>query len=180
MFSHKWFYQGKVLEIIDGQTFVIWIDLGFEIWKKVPVRFNRLKMKDLSGPLEAIAFKYLEQNLKGKKIYCQIFKTTGPNKFDRYFGEIYTPPGDISMKLKDINKNIADTHRIDGLINFNDLMVSQGFSTYMDFHKKGNHAQIPVHNGPARQPANVRNNSGRGLEKGPQIDSSGGRSPTQE
>ena len=137
MFSHKWFFQGKVIEILNGQTFVIWLDLGFETWKKIQVRFNRLRIKEFSDNSENTSvFKYLEQNLKGKKIYCQIFKTKDQYKLDRFFAEIYIHPGDIPLKLNDINKSIADTHRIDGLINFNDLMVSQNFATYMNFPKK--------------------------------------------
>jgi hypothetical protein len=45
--------------------------------------------------------------------------------------------GDIPLKLKDINKNISSSHRIDGLLNLNDIMVSHGFSIYIQFIKEG-------------------------------------------
>jgi hypothetical protein len=175
MFNHKWFFQGKVIEINDGQTFTLWIDLGFETWKKILVRFNRLRIKEFPGITENTqVFKYLEQNLKGKKIYCQIFKTKGQNKIDRFFAEIYVHPGDIPLKLKDINKSIADTHRIDGLINFNDLMVNQDFATYIDFHNRDNDVKISLCDRPARQHSNVRNDSGQSPQCEHQTNSSRG------
>jgi hypothetical protein len=59
MYRHKWFFQGKVIKIIDAQTVVIWVDLGFEIWKRATVKFNRIK-PILPDTNPAILF--LEQN----------------------------------------------------------------------------------------------------------------------
>ena len=30
MYVHRWLYQGKVIKIIDGQTVILWVDLGFD------------------------------------------------------------------------------------------------------------------------------------------------------
>lgn len=182
MFNHKWFFQGKVIKIINDQVIIIWIDLGFEIWKKVQVRFNRIKSK--SDPIispdagPSFAVKFMEQNLKGKRIYCQIFKKNY-NGVSIYFAEIYTTMGDIPLRLIDINKNISNVHRIDGLINFNDTMVSQGFSIYIQSKKDLNNAKILVRNRPSRQDFKLRNNPESGHDRGPKSDSSWGGLPPQ-
>jgi hypothetical protein len=172
---HKWFFQGKVIKIIDVQTIILWIDLGFESWKKVRVKFNRIKS---ILPDTNTAMSFLEQNLKNKPIYCQIFKSKDYNGHDRYFAEIYTSSNGISLKLRDINKSISNSHRIEGLVNFNDIMVSHGFSIYIQFKRKNFYNEFPVYDRPPRQYSNVRNNFGNGIEQGNQTDTSrGGSSP---
>jgi len=142
MFHHKWFFQGKCTRIIDGQTALIWIDLGFNIWKKVKVKFNRIRMKAYAPALENQAteinnlINYLEQNLRGKQVYCQIYKKKDRLGFNKYFAEMFIQPENLPMRLVDINRDISNSNRIDGLVNFNNLLVSQGFSSYIQFNKK--------------------------------------------
>jgi hypothetical protein len=154
MFFHKWFFQGKCINIIDGQTILIWIDLGFNIWRRVRVRFNRIRMKAYAPDTEnqsteiANLINYLEQNLKGKQVYCQIYKKKDRIGLNKYFAEIFIQPENLSMRLVDINRDIANSHRIDGLVNFNNLLVGQGFSAYIQFNKK----PVPAQNGKFSNP----------------------------
>jgi hypothetical protein len=182
MFNHKWFFQGKVIKIINNQAVVIEVDLGFGVWKMVTVGFNRIRPKSYPALIEnhsidSPAVKFMEQNLKGKQIYCQIFKKNY-NGINRYFAEIYTQAGDIPLKLMDINKNMSNSHRIDGYINFNDVMVSHGFSVYIQFKKDLINAKFPVYDRPPRQNPELRSNPGSSPIERNQTDSSrGGYSP---
>lgn len=180
MFHHKWFFQGKVIKIINDQAVIIWVDLGFETWKKVLVQFNRIRSKSNPGPGTGIspAVKFMEQNLKGKQIYCRIFKKDY-NGIPKYFAEIYTNMGEIPLRLIDINKSISNSHRIDGLINFNDTMVSQGFSIYIQFKKDPGHAKLPLYNRSPRKNIELRNDSESSLSEKPKSDSSWGGLPPQ-
>lgn len=138
MYENKWIFQGKVIKIIDGQTIVVWLDLGFELWKKVTVRFNRIRAKDYTfrdpkGPAGKFpdndakeSTLFLENNLKGKKVVCQITKQPGYNGFDKYFAEIFGNPSNFMLKLKDININMKNPSKLEGYININDLLVNQG------------------------------------------------------
>lgn len=131
MYEHKWAYQAKVIKIVDGQTLVIWVDLGFDIWKKVLVRLNRVKAMGPYQDIKSPIFKFLEQNLKGKKVICHISKQKGYNGFDKFFAEIYGDPRELPLKLKDINISIKDKNRIEGYINLNDFLVGQNLATYI-------------------------------------------------
>jgi len=114
---------------------VVWLDLGFGTWKRQLVRFNRLKVKEPNTDTTA---KFLEINIKNKQAYFQVFKKKdyNYNGLDRYYAETYMQPGDVPIQLKDLNKNFNNPHRIDGLINLNDVLVSQGLADYFMFNKK--------------------------------------------
>ena len=111
MYENKWIFQGKVIKIIDGQTIVVWLDLGFELWKKVTVRFNRIRAKDYTfrdpkGPAGKFpdndakeSTLFLENNLKGKKVVCQITKQPGYNGFDKYFAEIFGSKDEVLLAI---------------------------------------------------------------------------------
>jgi len=178
MFTHKWLYQGKVIKIIDGQTLIIWVDLGFDIWKKVMVRFNRIKAKGIytaqNTPDYTSVIKFLEQNLNSKQVLAQIFKQKDFNGFDRFFAEIYTKPDGIQLKLKDINQTIGAKDRVDGLINFNDALVSQGFATHIQFNKDGGqNVNNAVQHGSPREHTQIQRRNGNRVEIQNQINPSG-------
>ena len=171
MLTHRWFYQGKVVKIIDGQTVEIWVDLGFEIWKKVLVRFNRIRSKDSGltieqgiSPEPGVGSRFLEQHLKNKDVYFQIYKKKDFNGFDRFFAEVHMTPGDLPLRLKDVNKTVNNPNRVDGLVNLNDFLVGQGLATFIQFNKEDKNVKFPVRNGFARQYTPVRKNSGSRIE----------------
>jgi hypothetical protein len=139
LIQHRWFFNGKIIKIINGLTVIIWLDLGFGTWKKQLIRFNRLKVKGIPSQNEIdSSTKFLEENIKNKHAYFQVFKRKDYNNngFDKYYAEIYMQPGDVPIQLKDLNKNFNNPYRIDGLINLNDVLVSQGLAEYFVFNKK--------------------------------------------
>jgi len=171
MHTHNWFYQGKIIKIIDGNAIIIWIDLGFETWKKVLIRFNRIRAKEDSEA--AYTIQYLEQNLKGKAAYFQIFKKKVYEGFNKYFAEVYVKSGDITLKLGDLNRCFNSPHKLDGYININDVLIGQGLATLLTF-SKDNHAQDNLHNRPPRKYPAIRSNPGNSAGAGNQTDSSRG------
>jgi hypothetical protein len=59
-----------VQEIIDGRTLKVWIDLGFETWKIITMKFNRIKIVYPLNPNEKTeTVNFLETNLKRKTVY---------------------------------------------------------------------------------------------------------------
>lgn len=132
MFIHRWYFKGFINQIIDDQTMSIRVDLGFDVWKIISVRFNRLKIEEGKNTAE-----FLKQYLVGKKAYFQIFKR---KDYDLFYAEIYCSPGDLPIQLKDLNRGLKNPYRIDGFINVNDILVSQGYASYFKFHKDEKHA----------------------------------------
>jgi len=178
MHTHQWFYQGKVIKIIDGNSIIIWVDLGFEIWKKVLVRFNRARAKDSyispgKEPESTETSRYLEQNIKGKNAYFEIFRKKVYNGFDKYFAEVYVKSSDIHLRVLDVNKCVNSQHKIDGYVNLNDVMIGQGLATPIQFPKDTYHAQNDLHDRPPRKHSEIRINTENCNGSGYQSDSSG-------
>jgi len=152
MFQHSWFFRGIVKEIIDGRTLTIWADLGFDTWKIIPVRFNRLRVNQPLN-MDSEIVKYLQAELKRKKIYLQTTKSKGGN----FFAEIYTndSPIETGMSLRDLNKTLAgkitpsDSGKIEGLTNINDLLVKKGLAEYA-------FTNLPVHNRSPRERGEIQ------------------------
>lgn len=140
MFSHQWFFQGKVLKIINGQLVEVWLDLGFNTWKKMTMKLNRICVDETfnnEGNLESSpATAFLEKHVKGKQAIFNVFRRKDHNGFEKFFIEIYIKSGDIILGVKDVNNMISNKHRLEGLININDLMVGQGVAYYFNFHKE--------------------------------------------
>lgn len=172
MFQHSWFFRGIVKEIIDGRTLTIWADLGFDTWKIITVRFNRLRVNQpLSMNTEIV--KYLLTELKRKKIYLQTTKSKGGN----FFAEIYINSDnsliETGMSLRDLNKTLAgktapsDSSKIEGLININDLLVKKGLAEYA-------FTNLPVYNGSSRERREIQQGPDFCGRAGCENDSSGG------
>lgn len=152
MHIHKWFFSGKVIKVIDDQTLELWLDLGFGTWKRIISKFNRLKSKiDLAtGIVDANStINFLEQNIKGKTFYFRMFRKKDQKGYEKYFCEIYAIPSSITIKLRDVNIAVSSSFRLDGFINVNDVLVSQGLAAYYQFET--NHDKIPVHNRHSRE-----------------------------
>lgn len=79
-------YFCKILKVIDGDTVVCEIDLGFNIFKTDHIRLNGIDAPEIREGEHALeAKKYLEQYLNQTLI---IF-TAKSDKFGRYLGEFY-------------------------------------------------------------------------------------------
>ena len=139
MFNYRWFFKAEVSKIINGQTLILNIDLGFGVWKKVVVRLNRIQTKD---PLNARGThpgkNFLETTLQNKQVFCRVFRKKDLIENERYFSEIFANAVDMSLSLKDLNKSFSGQFKIDGLININDLLVGHGLASYIQPKKEPN------------------------------------------
>lgn len=98
-------YFCKIIKVIDGDTVVCEIDLGFNIFKTDQIRLNGIDAPEMHEGGAAIdAKKYLEQYLNQPII---IF-TSKSDKFGRYLGTFYesmTEPTSINQDM--IDKGLA-------------------------------------------------------------------------
>ena len=88
----------EVLKIVDGDTIDVMIDIGFETYRKIRVRFNGintpesrtrdLREKELGLKAKAFTTDFLS---RAKKITLKIDKK---EKFGRYLGKIYNERGE--------------------------------------------------------------------------------------
>lgn len=93
-------YTGKVVKIVDGDTVDITLDLGFEVYKRVRCRLDRIDAPETNTEQGKVAKAFLVNELPintDVKIASKAY-----DKYGRSIAEIYK--GDVS-----INQLMLDT-----------------------------------------------------------------------
>lgn len=112
--NHKYVFKATVIDVIDGDTCIVDIDLGFGIWvRDYRIRLARINAPELKDdPVSATASKVaLESLIMDKSVRLET-KKSNRDKYGRYIGEIY----------------FEDTKGL--LININTKMVSMGHAKF--------------------------------------------------
>ncbi len=80
-------YKAYVLEVLDGDTLWVNIDLGFNAWTTQKIRLKGINTKELQNQQGQNAKEFIEAKLKGCKFIA--IKTYWRDKFTRYLADIY-------------------------------------------------------------------------------------------
>ena len=84
-------YHGKVVDVYDGDTCTIVVDLGFRVQIEIKVRLLGINAPELKGVTKDAGFEarnYLIQLIAGKYVYIKTYKDK-QEKYGRWLGEIY-------------------------------------------------------------------------------------------
>ena len=110
-------YKGKCTRVVDGDTIVCDIDLGFFLsLKEITLRLNRVnapesRTKDKNEKEKGLATKeWIKEKLEGKDIIIQTFKDKQTDAFGRYLSEVF---------LEDVC--------------INDILVEKGLAVYKKY-----------------------------------------------
>ena len=111
-------YKAKVVNVYDGDTCTVDIDLGLHIWNKgEKIRLNRINAPELRGNEKPKGLKsrdFLRSLIFDKEIFIETIKDK-KEKYGRYLAEIW---------LEDEKGKF---------ININDVMVKNGFAKYQKY-----------------------------------------------
>ena len=103
-------YNASVVEVIDGDTVVLAVDLGFRIYSKMHMRLSGINTPELHGvpdPKPGRAAKeYLESLVKGKDITIQTEKDRH-EKYGRILALLYLPGDPLSINERMIRAGFA-------------------------------------------------------------------------
>ena len=80
-------YKAYVLEVLDGDTIWVNIDLGFNTWTTQKIRLKGINTKELENTQGQNAKEFIEAKLKGCKFIA--IKTYWRDKFTRYLADIF-------------------------------------------------------------------------------------------
>lgn len=105
MLKQDYIYNGKIINIVDGDTLDIMIDLGFNVYVKERFRLARINTPELTSKLEDEKFaaqkaKEWLLNFSNKDV---IFKSIKKDKYGRYIAELFVTKNSVS-----INKQLLD------------------------------------------------------------------------
>jgi endonuclease YncB( thermonuclease family) len=101
-------YSAVIEKVVDGDTYVVDIDLGFDVHIKQRIRLARINCPELSTD-KGKEVKTFASYYKGAEVHIKTNKT---DKYGRYIAEVEF--------VKD-NKNLSD------------LMVTNGFAEYVKY-----------------------------------------------
>lgn len=109
--SPHYMYKAKVLEILDGDTFWVKIDLGFKTKIEQKIRFRGLNTEDVETPQGKTAKDYIVARLKGCKFIA--IKSYWRDKFDRYLVDVFYDKNETDFEKliqngKYLNQEILD------------------------------------------------------------------------
>ncbi|HEX7357969.1 MAG TPA: thermonuclease family protein [Ignavibacteriaceae bacterium] len=111
-------YKAKIVDVYDGDTCTVDIDLGLHTWiKSEKIRLNRINAPELKGADRAAGLKsrdFLRSLILDKEVTIETIKDK-KEKYGRYLGEIW---------FEDKKGKI---------INVNDEMVKNGFAKYQKY-----------------------------------------------
>jgi len=85
-----YYYRGKVVHIVDGDTFDIVVDLGFNIFHKVRVRLADIDTPEIFGKEKEEGLKvkdFVEKAILNKEVYVHTEKDK-KGKYGRYIAHI--------------------------------------------------------------------------------------------
>ena len=103
----KYIYENaEVLRVIDGDTVILHVDLGFDTWKKVSVRLYGINAPEIKGESKELGFKskeYLESLIPAGSFIK--FHCIGQDKYGRWLGSLYKDDLDINKNM--IENNMA-------------------------------------------------------------------------
>lgn len=95
-------YKAIIERAVDGDTYILLIDVGFDILTRQRVRLSRINTPELSTPEGKDVLKYVK-TYEGKNV---IVKTVGKDVYGRYLAEVTLEDG----------------------TNFNDYLLEKGFA----------------------------------------------------
>ena len=99
-------YQATVERVIDGDTVVLMVDLGFSTFRRETIRLHGINAPEMRDkPAGPEAKKYLQGLIEGKQIILESIKDK-QGKYGRYLGRLHVagPQGD----LDDVNRMMVD------------------------------------------------------------------------
>lgn len=103
-------YKAELIKVVDGDTIDVLVDLGFDTWKKVRVRFLGIntpesRTKDLEEKKKGLAAKARVKEILKENKNKFTLKSHGVGKYGRCLGEIFVESlGETSLQKTLINE----------------------------------------------------------------------------
>ena len=106
-------YNAKVVKVVDGDTIDALVDLGFDTWKKVTIRFNGIdawesRTRDAEEKEKGIAAKTRLIEILNESGNEFLLQSHGVGKFGRCLGELFVDGNTGDKYGQSINKLLIE------------------------------------------------------------------------
>jgi endonuclease YncB( thermonuclease family) len=115
----NYLYKASIKRVIDGDTLLLDIDLGFQVIKEQRVRLNQIDAPELKTKKGVEASEYLKE--LASRLETVIVKTNKIDMYGRYLGDIFYPKVENEKRLTQIEI-------FENGIYLNEELVEKGFA----------------------------------------------------
>jgi micrococcal nuclease len=116
-------YKAKLIRVIDGDTMVMSVDLGFYIQQEMRLRLARVDTPELRGEHKERgmkAKKFVQEQLENQIIAIRTYKV---EKWGRFLADVYYNDSGSLRDLFDKGKNLSDR------------LVEENLAVYVDLNE---------------------------------------------
>ena len=103
--SDLYTYRAYLDYVIDGDTVVLYVDLGFRTYSRQKLRLRGIDTPELKTPEGEKAKTFVEEILKKPKIIT--IKTYRKDKYDRYLADIFVGSKEVFLNQKLLDERFA-------------------------------------------------------------------------
>lgn len=115
----NYLYKAKIANVIDGDTLLLNIDLGFQVIKEQRIRLAQINAAEFKTPQGQKAFKYLRD--LSANLETIVIKTNKIDIYGRFIADIFYP-------LKQENNQTTQAEIFENGIHLNEELVAKGFA----------------------------------------------------
>jgi micrococcal nuclease len=98
-------YRAYLDYVIDGDTVVFYVDLGFRTYSRQKLRLRGIDTPELKTPEGEKAKVFVQEMLKKAKLIT--IKTYRKDKYDRYLADIFVGSKEIFLNQKLLDEKLA-------------------------------------------------------------------------
>ncbi|HDZ02496.1 MAG TPA: DUF1016 family protein [Nitrospirae bacterium] len=103
--SDLYTYRAYLDYVIDGDTVVLYVDLGFNTYSRQKLRLRGIDTPEIATPEGKKAKTFVEEKLKKPKIIT--IKTYRKDKYDRYLADIFVGNKEIFLNQQLLDEKLA-------------------------------------------------------------------------
>jgi len=113
MITRQFVFKGTVDRVVDGDTYDIVCDLGFDIYYKIRVRLKGVDTPEVFGKNKSVegvqASEYVKQLIQDRTVTIQTYKNA-PSSFNRWEADVFYDSNYINEDGKAVKEiiNLAD------------------------------------------------------------------------
>lgn len=107
--KQEYIYQSRLINVVDGDTCDVLIDLGFNVYIKERIRLSFIDTMELNSKIK----EERELALKAKDFFYQyvskdfVLKCHGKDKYGRYIGELFFPETELTINQLLLDSGLA-------------------------------------------------------------------------
>lgn len=104
-------YRAKILDVYDGDTFTVQIDLGLDVYTIQKIRLYGINTPEVRGDEKVFGKEvrdYVKNLIEGKEVTMTTYKNDKKGKYGRYLAEIWFDKDGVGEHKNNLAEHLLD------------------------------------------------------------------------